>query len=172
MPRRCTTTCGFGRTRRSRRTSRMQGRLSSATGARGGGARADAVPGRAWMDPTCCTCDVRRQSCSARCVLRSCRHRARSRLHIGVAPAAAAHQRAALAAGSGCTRAGWGYPRYERNKHIFPASRWEVYDPNKSYGSYTIHGPGGSEERPPLGHRICTALSSRRAHTPTVLDIS
>ena len=43
---------------------------------------------------------------------------------------------------------GWGYPRYERNKHIFPASRWEVYDPNKSYGSYTIHGPGGSEERP------------------------
>ncbi|KAJ8902181.1 hypothetical protein NDN08_006589 [Rhodosorus marinus] len=29
---------------------------------------------------------------------------------------------------------------YERNKHIFPASRWEVYDKNKNYGEYTIHG--------------------------------
>lgn len=27
---------------------------------------------------------------------------------------------------------------YEKNKHMFPASRWEVYDPKKSYGSYTI----------------------------------
>ncbi|KAH9951247.1 XAP5, circadian clock regulator-domain-containing protein [Amylocystis lapponica] len=27
---------------------------------------------------------------------------------------------------------------YQRNKHIFPASRWEVYDPEKSYGQYTI----------------------------------
>jgi protein FAM50 len=29
---------------------------------------------------------------------------------------------------------------YERNKHIFPASRWEVFDPAKEYGKYTIHG--------------------------------
>ncbi|CAM9692735.1 unnamed protein product, partial [Phaeothamnion confervicola] len=29
---------------------------------------------------------------------------------------------------------------YERYKHIFPASRWEVYDANKDYGTYTIHG--------------------------------
>ncbi len=29
---------------------------------------------------------------------------------------------------------------YEKNKHIFPASRWEVYDPAKEYGKYTIHG--------------------------------
>ncbi|KAL7509842.1 hypothetical protein ACHAXN_008139 [Cyclotella atomus] len=29
---------------------------------------------------------------------------------------------------------------YERNKHIFPASRWEIYDPAKEYGTYTIHG--------------------------------
>jgi protein FAM50 len=29
---------------------------------------------------------------------------------------------------------------YDRNKHIFPASRWEVYDPAKEYGRYTIHG--------------------------------
>jgi protein FAM50 len=27
---------------------------------------------------------------------------------------------------------------YERNKHIFPASRWELYDPSKEYGNYTI----------------------------------
>ncbi|EMD38062.1 hypothetical protein CERSUDRAFT_48725 [Gelatoporia subvermispora B] len=27
---------------------------------------------------------------------------------------------------------------YQRNKHIFPASRWEVYEPDKSYGKYTI----------------------------------
>lgn len=29
---------------------------------------------------------------------------------------------------------------YDRNKHIFPASRWEVYDPKKDYGGYTIYG--------------------------------
>ncbi len=29
---------------------------------------------------------------------------------------------------------------YERNKHIYPASRWELYDPAKTYGTYTIHG--------------------------------
>lgn len=28
---------------------------------------------------------------------------------------------------------------YDRNKHIFPASRWEEYDPNKKYDKYTIH---------------------------------
>ncbi|XP_065092111.1 protein FAM50 homolog [Ochlerotatus camptorhynchus] len=27
---------------------------------------------------------------------------------------------------------------YERNKHIFPASRWEPYDPTKVYDKYTI----------------------------------
>ncbi|TCD68911.1 hypothetical protein EIP91_009462 [Steccherinum ochraceum] len=27
---------------------------------------------------------------------------------------------------------------YQRNKHIFPASRWEVYDPEREYGKYTI----------------------------------
>lgn len=29
---------------------------------------------------------------------------------------------------------------YDRNKHIFPASRWEFYDPSRDYGRYTIHG--------------------------------
>jgi protein FAM50 len=29
---------------------------------------------------------------------------------------------------------------YERNKHIFPASRWELYDPTTDYGGYSIHG--------------------------------
>jgi len=29
---------------------------------------------------------------------------------------------------------------YDKNKHIFPASRWEIFDPSKDYGTYTIHG--------------------------------
>ncbi|XP_050407242.1 protein FAM50A [Patella vulgata] len=36
-------------------------------------------------------------------------------------------------AGKVCLRS-W----YERNKHIFPASRWEPYDPEKSWEGYTI----------------------------------
>ena len=28
---------------------------------------------------------------------------------------------------------------YEKNKHIFPANRWEIYDPKKSFDKYTIH---------------------------------
>ncbi|KAF7969287.1 hypothetical protein HWV62_27825 [Athelia sp. TMB] len=27
---------------------------------------------------------------------------------------------------------------YQRNKHIFPASRWELFNPEKTYGKYTI----------------------------------
>ncbi|WFD30201.1 hypothetical protein MSPP1_001218 [Malassezia sp. CBS 17886] len=27
---------------------------------------------------------------------------------------------------------------YNRNKHIFPASRWEVYDPGADYGGFTV----------------------------------
>jgi len=30
--------------------------------------------------------------------------------------------------------------RYERNKHIFPASRWEPYDPTKTYSNYSVSG--------------------------------
>lgn len=30
---------------------------------------------------------------------------------------------------------------YNRSKHIFPASRWEVYDPSNDYGNYSIKGP-------------------------------
>jgi protein FAM50 len=29
---------------------------------------------------------------------------------------------------------------YERNRHIFPASRWEPYDPDKVWETYTVHG--------------------------------
>ncbi|KAJ2807854.1 hypothetical protein H4S07_003513 [Coemansia furcata] len=36
-------------------------------------------------------------------------------------------------AGKVCERS-W----YERNKHIFPANRWEVFNPEKNYGTYTI----------------------------------
>ena len=31
---------------------------------------------------------------------------------------------------------------YERNKHIFPASRWEQYDPLKKWEKYTIKDTG------------------------------
>ena len=27
---------------------------------------------------------------------------------------------------------------YERNQHIFPVNRWEVYDPSKVFEKYTI----------------------------------
>ena len=27
---------------------------------------------------------------------------------------------------------------YDKSKHIFPASRWEVYDAEKDYSSYTV----------------------------------
>lgn len=36
-------------------------------------------------------------------------------------------------AGKVCLRS-W----YERNKHIFPASRWEPYDPEKRWDSYSV----------------------------------
>jgi len=29
---------------------------------------------------------------------------------------------------------------YERNKHIFPACRWEMYSKDKTYDTYTVHG--------------------------------
>lgn len=29
---------------------------------------------------------------------------------------------------------------YERNKHVFPASRWEMYSKDKTYEQYTVHG--------------------------------
>ncbi|KAJ1813641.1 alpha-1,6- mannosyltransferase [Coemansia sp. RSA 2599] len=35
---------------------------------------------------------------------------------------------------------------YERNKHIFPASRWEIFDPQKDYGTYTIRGSGSQSK--------------------------
>ena len=31
---------------------------------------------------------------------------------------------------------------YEKNKHIFPASRWEPYDPEKKWDKYTVSGTG------------------------------
>uniref|UniRef100_A0A7N0U5N5 FAM50A/XAP5 C-terminal domain-containing protein n=1 Tax=Kalanchoe fedtschenkoi TaxID=63787 RepID=A0A7N0U5N5_KALFE len=33
---------------------------------------------------------------------------------------------------------------YEKNKHIFPASRWEIYDPARKWERYTIHGDGSA----------------------------
>lgn len=39
---------------------------------------------------------------------------------------------------------------YEKNKHIFPASRWEIYDPNHERGKYTIHGGEVDKDAKPL----------------------
>jgi protein FAM50 len=38
---------------------------------------------------------------------------------------------------------GW----YEHNKHIFPASRWEIYDPAVKRDRYTIHGDEVNKEK-------------------------
>ncbi len=40
---------------------------------------------------------------------------------------------------------------YERNKDKFPYSRFELYDPNKSYDEYTVHGAD-------TGNSVNTAL--------------
>ncbi|CAD6232077.1 GSCOCG00001734001-RA-CDS [Cotesia congregata] len=37
---------------------------------------------------------------------------------------------------------------YERNKHIFPASRWEPFDPTKSYDKYTISDKNKKKDKP------------------------
>ncbi|XP_034944767.1 protein FAM50 homolog [Chelonus insularis] len=36
---------------------------------------------------------------------------------------------------------------YERNKHIFPASRWEPFDPTKCYDKYTISDRNKKKEK-------------------------
>ncbi|TMW63196.1 hypothetical protein Poli38472_002137 [Pythium oligandrum] len=36
---------------------------------------------------------------------------------------------------------------YEKNKHIFPASRWEMYDPSVKRDKYTIHGDEVSSKK-------------------------
>ena len=33
---------------------------------------------------------------------------------------------------------------YERNKHIYPASVWQEFDPEKDYGSEVRRDPGGN----------------------------
>ena len=35
---------------------------------------------------------------------------------------------------------------YEQNKHIFPASRWEMYDPQRDYGKYTVADNANKED--------------------------
>ena len=37
---------------------------------------------------------------------------------------------------------------YDKNKHIFPASRWETYDPSKVFDAYTIYGGGEGHGAP------------------------
>ena len=44
---------------------------------------------------------------------------------------------------------------YDRNKHIFPVSRWEVSDPTKDYGRYTMHGGTLHKKPDRLGSSSC-----------------
>ena len=38
---------------------------------------------------------------------------------------------------------------FDKNKHIFPASRWEVYDPTKDYGAPRAPSRGCPRTAPP-----------------------
>lgn len=38
---------------------------------------------------------------------------------------------------------------YEKNKHIFPASRWEPYDPEKKWDKYTVRTSGSEASAAP-----------------------
>nr|KAF6435373.1 family with sequence similarity 50 member A [Rousettus aegyptiacus] len=67
---------------------------------------------------------------------------------------------------------------YEKNKHIFPASRWEPYDPEKKWDKYTVRRPllggpgarlGGGSWPGPLGEQSAgrpTLLSSASCLSP------
>lgn len=51
---------------------------------------------------------------------------------------------------------------FERNKHIFPASRWEMYDPAVKRDSYSIHGNevrGEGAKKGADGEPECVALA-------------
>jgi len=48
---------------------------------------------------------------------------------------------------------------FERNKHIFPASRWEVYDPAVKRDKYTIHGGEVRGKDAKEGEEECVALA-------------
>uniref|UniRef100_A0A8D1V6G7 Family with sequence similarity 50 member A n=1 Tax=Sus scrofa TaxID=9823 RepID=A0A8D1V6G7_PIG len=54
---------------------------------------------------------------------------------------------------------------YEKNKHIFPASRWEPYDPEKKWDKYTVGRPRGPGAGAPLcgdaAQLACPPLSPR-----------
>ncbi|CAD7956425.1 unnamed protein product [Amoebophrya sp. A120] len=36
---------------------------------------------------------------------------------------------------------------YEQNKHVFPQKRWEIYDPQVSYGTYSVKGNANKYKR-------------------------
>lgn len=64
---------------------------------------------------------------------------------------------------------------YEKNKHIFPASRWEPYDPEKKWDKYTVWKPSSAGWKPSRAGRLeahpaplCSPppLSSRPAPDP------
>ena len=43
---------------------------------------------------------------------------------------------------------------YEKNKHIFPASRWEPYDPEKKWDKYTVWKPSSAGWKPSWAGRL------------------
>ncbi|OWK49484.1 Protein FAM50A-A, partial [Lonchura striata] len=43
---------------------------------------------------------------------------------------------------------------YEKNKHIFPASRWEPFDPEKRWDKYTVRGPKYPQNHPKNSPKI------------------
>uniref|UniRef100_A0A2K6QJD9 Family with sequence similarity 50 member A n=1 Tax=Rhinopithecus roxellana TaxID=61622 RepID=A0A2K6QJD9_RHIRO len=60
---------------------------------------------------------------------------------------------------------------YEKNKHIFPASRWEPYDPEKKWDKYTVRSgwqgplPGGDAGQSLLTPRLPCLLHPPCRHT-------
>ena len=46
---------------------------------------------------------------------------------------------------------------YERNKHIFPASRWEPYDPEKTWDTYTVRPRNKLHQSPCVLTALCAS---------------
>lgn len=53
---------------------------------------------------------------------------------------------------------------YERNKHIFPASRWEPFDPSKSYDKYTVSDRSNKKWSESYVSVFCVSFQSVNIH--------
>ncbi|KAJ3313326.1 hypothetical protein HDU93_004902, partial [Gonapodya sp. JEL0774] len=61
---------------------------------------------------------------------------------------------------------------YERNKHIFPASRWEVFDPEKDYGKYTIKDLQKEKEASSPKPMLASQYASFAGHDDAEFDLA